>query len=426
MRAGPTAAELREQLSKLLALAEDHSAAVREDGGVRGKKIGQHRKSLGGSTSKVPPARAPAEGGSTTASMTKEQEIRRWINGNRNQGTQRAYESGWRGFAKYLQERKVAEHSIEPADIVGYLRQRVEEQGVAASTLGNDRAAISNHLRQYGQQELVSAPLVVDAMQVLRVMAAPSKPKIAMPRALMLLIIREHDARRAPRVDGIKWTPSAKIEWMAERNVFLMLLMMMAFLRESEAAALRRGDVRLQEVQIDGVMVTLLQVSITKSKTDQAGVGEIVLLGANAADVGSCPLARFRRYTDLMRECAMDGEYFFPTHTGTSMCRSTPCGIVQKAVETANANAERTGSLPLRWGELMEYGSHSMRRGGVSTARANGVSMLDIQRHGRWKSLTVFAYVGRTAEEKTAVTKAFLTGGGDDEEPTVGPADDRV
>jgi hypothetical protein len=34
--------------------------------------------------------------------------------------------------------------------------------------------------------------------------------------------------------------------------------------------------------------------------------------------------------------------------------------------------------------------------------------MLDIQRHGRWKSLTVFGYVGQTAQERLAVTNAFL------------------
>jgi hypothetical protein len=35
--------------------------------------------------------------------------------------------------------------------------------------------------------------------------------------------------------------------------------------------------------------------------------------------------------------------------------------------------------------------------------------MLDIQRHGRWKSLTVFSYVGATAAERLAVTNAFLS-----------------
>jgi integrase len=351
--------------------------------------------------------------------------MRLWINGNRNQGTQRAYESGWRGFAKYLEEVKVAEHCIEPADIAGYLRQRVEEQGVAMGTVNNDRAAIGNHLRQYGQQELIHAPLVVDVINVLRTMAAPSKPKIAMPQALMLLIIREHDADRQRQSSNGSWKPSVKVEWIAERNIFLMLLMMMAFLRESEAAALRRGDVRLHEVQVDGAMVTLLRISIAKSKTDQEGIGQVILLGANRDDTGSCPLARFERYMGLTRACAMEGEFFFPTHTGTGMCRSTPCGIVQRAVEAANTKAERSGSLPQRWGDPMEYGSHSLRRGGVTTARSNGVSMLDIQRHGRWKSLTVFAYVGRTAEEQTAVTRAFLTGSGDAAADT-GPEDDRT
>ena len=34
--------------------------------------------------------------------------------------------------------------------------------------------------------------------------------------------------------------------------------------------------------------------------------------------------------------------------------------------------------------------------------------MLDIQKHGRWKSLTVFSYVGTTPEEQLAVTTSFF------------------
>ena len=90
------------------------------------------------------------------------------------------------------------------------------------------------------------------------------------------------------------------------------------------------------------------------------------------------------------------------------MSSSTPCGIVQRAVKQANAEAEAGGFGVDRWGDPEAYGSHSLRRGGVTTARANGVSMLDIQKHGRWKSLTVFSYVGTTAAEQLAVTNSFL------------------
>jgi hypothetical protein len=69
--------------------------------------------------------------------------------------------------------------------------------------------------------------------------------------------------------------------------------------------------------------------------------------------------------------------------------------------------ATKTGE-ELRWGEPSTYGSHSLRRAGVTAARQNGVSMLDIQRHGRWKSLVVFAYVRQSAEERLVVTQHFL------------------
>jgi hypothetical protein len=53
-----------------------------------------------------------------------------------------------------------------------------------------------------------------------------------------------------------------------------------------------------------------------------------------------------------------------------------------------------------------------MRRGGVTAARNSGVSMLDIQKHGRWKSLVVFSYVGSSKANQVRVTEAFMSGNG--------------
>ena len=91
------------------------------------------------------------------------------------------------------------------------------------------------------------------------------------------------------------------------------------------------------------------------------------------------------------------------------MAASTPNHVLKKAINRANEAAEQRGLGVLRWGAAEAYGSHSLRRGGVTLARANGVSMLDIQQHGRWKSLTVFAYVGATESERIAVTQSFLS-----------------
>jgi hypothetical protein len=185
--------------------------------------------------------------------------------------------------------------------------------------------------------------------------------------------------------------------------------MMSGMLRESEAVALERGDVEVQARTVAGGAVQVLHVYISRSKTDQEREGAVVLISENKGDTGCCPVARYQRYMEVRARAGWEAQApLFVTFKGERMATATPCGIVQRAVTAANERAPRTPEGHLRWGEPSLYGSHSMRRGGVTAARASGASMLEIQRHGRWKSLTVFAYVGRTAEEELSVTATFL------------------
>ena len=344
-------------------------------------------------------AAASSSNSGSVVGVEKSQRVLQFIAQNRNPGTSRAYETGWKGFASYLLREGVSESAITAWDVADYLRERVEVQGVAASTMGGDRAAIADRLKHTPLKDVVHHRVVADMMAVLRTQAAPSRPKQHMSAELMREMLLAHE----------KAGPSGKANaWLRERDLFLMLIMMMAFLRESEAVALTRKDVLLKKLRVDGKERSVLHVYVARSKTDQAGEGHVVLLGANDADPLCCPVRRFRRYTAVLDEHAKGAETFFPKVDGGAMAAGTPCGIVQRAVREANEEAERQGCGQERWGDPESYGSHSLRRGGVTTARANGVSMLDIQKHGRWKSLTVFSYVGSTAAEQLAVTNSFL------------------
>ena len=188
----------------------------------------------------------------------------------------------------------------------------------------------------------------------------------------------------------------------------MMLIMMMAFLRESEAVALKEEDVTIKTEMVNGAPLRVLQIFVVRSKTDKASEGAVILLGENRTDPSLCPLRRYEIYRQRCAEREQKSVHFFPTIKGDAMGSTTPCGIVQRAVAQANALAVQNGFVGDKWGDPMAYGSHSMRGGGVTVARANGVSMLDIQRHGRWKSLIVFSYVGSTVAEQLAVTTAFL------------------
>jgi site-specific recombinase XerD len=344
----------------------------------------------------------------TAAMEERRANLRQWLDTNRNQNTRIAYGSGWAGFAKHLEQTGTAVSKVSHYDVTDYLRKRVEEDQVASSTVKADRAAIADGLRRLispsKAENILSSKALGQVVGVLKKMAPAPKPKRHMSAELMAEIIRLHEAK-----------PPLLVTWLEERNVCLMLLMMMAMLRESELVALTMDDVVIKEVAVGNKPVTVLEVLIAQSKTDQGRVGQLVLLAEDKLLQERCPVWRLRKYLVAREERVRKGELagdgataLFPTRGGTTMNNTTPCGIVQRAVQLANEASEQNHHGAERWGKPAEYGSHSMRRGGVTAARANGVPMLDIQRHGRWKSLTVFSYVGATDQERVQVTSAFL------------------
>ena len=250
---------------------------------------------------------------SAPTSAEKANRVLQFIAQNRNPGTSRAYETGWRGFASYLLREGVAEDAISPWDVADYLRERVEVQGVAASTMGGDRAAIADKLKHTPLRDVVQHRVVAEMMAVLRTQAAPSRPKQHMSAELMREMLQTHEAAG----------PSGRANaWLKERDLFLMLLMMMAFLRESEAVALTRKDVLLKKLRVDGKERMVLHVYVQRSKTDQAGEGHVVLLGANDADPLCCPVRRFRRYCKVLDEHAGGADALFPRWTAARWLRA--------------------------------------------------------------------------------------------------------
>ena len=350
-----------------------------------------------------------AAAGATSASVpvpvaqpSPEERVRAFIKEHQNQRTSKAYATGWAGFASYLTKASVAEDAITPAHIADYLTSRWRDQGKSASTICSDRAAIAHRLKQLNKHKLMEDRLVVDSMNLVRQKASQSKPKRHMSAELMTELIRHHDSE----IGSMKTSIGV---WRAERNICLMLFMMVGMLRESEAASLKATDVEIRQEYVKGVERELVALSISQSKTDQAGIGAVVLLDSDETNPSHCPVSRVKRYIKATQAAGMsDKEPMFPTEQGTFMKPSTPCGIIQRAIQAVNDEWTVSSGREFYWGNPKEYGSHSMRRGGVTTARGNGVSMLDIQRHGRWKGLSVFDYVGISTEDKLAVSNNFL------------------
>ena len=407
------------------AAAASYSSAGQRLGGSVRTSLGQgiinpsasHTQLHVGHEHAVARSRSMVASGSGALARSSPEDLHAWLSETRNPGTSRTYASGWAGFERYLSVIDVNENDATENDVAGYLRWRVMEQRVANSTVQSDRASIADHWRHDPlRKHLAHAPIVKEVMGVLRTQAAPSKPKQHMGADLMRCILKMHDAAVQQRehsgtaAAASSSSAASRSSWLEERNVCMLLLMMMGMLREGEAAALRQDDIEVKDLLVDNKRHRTLQIFIVKSKTDQEKRGAVVVLCGNPKEPTFCPVARWERYQRALEEAGVRSPFAFPKQDLMEMSSGTPNGLVQRAVGAANAQARKDGHPDdYRWGDPLSYGSHSLRRGGVTAARQNGVSMLDIQRHGRWKSLTVFGYVGLTAQEQISVSKAFLS-----------------
>ena len=273
--------------------------------------------------------------------------VLKFIADHRNRGTARTYASGWAGFQRYLEEKGKTELTLTDMDVAHYLWTRVHVHGVVNSTLNNDRAAIADRLKNSALSGVMKSQVVTDMALVLRTIAAPPKPKQHMSAELMRELVRLHEARP---VSG-----SAKA-WLTERDTFLMLLMMMAYLREGEAVALTNADVELRETRLpSGKRRMVLRIFIAKSKTDQARVGACVLLGEDKANSQCCPVRRYKLYQAALTAASAAGGQptdripLFPAVSGAGMKAGTPCHTVQNGVRAANRAAELVGGGIGRW-----------------------------------------------------------------------------
>ena len=360
-------------------------------------------------------ARVSASAGSGGgAGLSKMERMHHWTRLNRNRNTHRTYESGWKGFERYLSEEKVSVEDVTAADIADYLRKRFEEDRVAAATLAGDRAAIGDHFKfKQGMSGLHTDPLVSETLRIAMNGAAQSVPKQHVSAELMRELAAMFDA-------------DPRSGWRDARNIAMLLTMMAGMLRQSEAVELRMDDLLLELEgeaagasaasaeslsleAVEAARVSSVTLHIRPSKTDQAGKGATVLLRSNSEEPALCPVRRLQAYLRSRLSAGIISDFLFVKDDGSALARSTPCGIVQRLVSAANERAQRLEGLTDKWGPASAYGSHSMRRGGVTEARASGVDMLDIQRHGRWVSGAVYGYVGPTNEQRSAVTERMFS-----------------
>ena len=180
------------------------------------------------------------------------------------------------------------------------------------------------------------------------------------------------------------------------RTMVFVVLGFCGFLRYNEIVNVRKGDIVLEE--------GFVRVFVEKSKTDIYRDGRWVYI---ATGISTCPVGVITYY---LRKCGSDlkkDSFLFRAvvktkkrqylrRTNKHLCYSTMRGHFLKALRRVGEDAT-------------EFGTHSLRSGGASSAANSGVSDRLFKRHGRWKSdRAKDGYVKDDIKRLLSVTKSLV------------------
>ena len=178
------------------------------------------------------------------------------------------------------------------------------------------------------------------------------------------------------------------------RSLTLTILAYAGFLRFDEVSRLKWQDVFFEE--------DYFKLFIDHSKGDQHKVGEWVYIARTREK--TCPYRILRRYirttkpkkgTFLFRGLVKKKTGYVLSANNKPISYNTARDIVMKAVESIGMDKRN-------------FGTHSFRRGGASTAANAGINDRLFKKHGRWRSEAAKdGYVSECLEEKLSVTRSL-------------------
>ena len=316
--------------------------------------------------------------GVRTDMLSREREVKndlvKWIEDHRPQNTKKSYNTYTNQYLKYVESSGLPLKS--EVTLASFMKASFD-RGLSRQTVTKTvPAAVASLFRFEGGEKISDSELVRQAKQVVERNTSKSEQKLPLQLSQLEDI--------AKRVSG---------SFEEVRNYFLMLLMTLGMLRESEAVNLEYTNVTVDMLKGEEYLTVL----VVMSKTDQLSMGHTVLL-AKGKNMWLCPLSWFKIYCGCRSKAEKFLFHSVPNKKGevNKLANTTPCFIVKAALAKIGANPEL-------------YGSHSCRRGGVTAAVEAEVDMLLIARHGTWKSTAVYLYVADSVERKLLVSRA-LTG----------------
>jgi integrase len=296
---------------------------------------------------------------------------RDFLASEKSEATRRAYASDWRIFTGYCAARGLMALPAAPDSVMAFLAAEARG-GAKASTLGRRVAAIRYAHRCAGLEPPTNGEAVKATLRGIRRSIGTARTQKAPATA---------DLVRA-MLDACPDTPHGK------RDRALLALGFAGAFRRSELVALRVED--LAEVP-DGFRVT-----IRRSKTDQEGQGQqlVVPRGAKLRPVEAVQ-------TWLAAAGITSGPVFRAVAKGGAIGAAALSG--DAVPDVIKAAARRTGLDPAL------FSGHSLRAGFLTSAAEAGATVFKMMEVSRHKSVDVLAgYVRRSDMFRDHAGAAFL------------------
>ncbi|HWE31898.1 MAG TPA: site-specific integrase [Solirubrobacteraceae bacterium] len=280
--------------------------------------------------------------------------------------TTRAYASDWNQFTAWCERYQLTPLPATAA-VVGLHLTSMAKRGLTVSTIRRRAAAIARAHRQNGHLPATSDPRVLTVMEgIARVHGSAPNKKTALLRDPLLELIDRTDTSTAAGM----------------RDRALLLLGFAVGLRRSELVALAIEDLSPSP---DG-----LRIRIARSKTDQQGRGQELLV-VYAESPRPCPVRALRAWLDI---AAITTGPIFRRVTRTGAVSSPLTG--QSVALIIKKRARAAGLDP------REFAGHSLRSGYATQAARDGHHPTQIAattRHQDQRVLAGYIRAGRGKDD---------------------------
>lgn len=342
----------------------------------------------------TPPAPPRTMALQTAAQRTTE--LLAFVAEERNPNTSATYASAWKQFelwattiesATRLPGEQVELQRPTEADVCQYMRYMVMVKGSHMSTVNLALAGISDRVRYLTDESYHPCRgKLVDTVRAVLTPKAPAarqKQEMDWPRLERITMAAASTAAAAT---------NAQTKTQALRDRCLIMLSYYCFLRTSETARMKRGDINIAMGEAGRRVLTVHVNRLAKNDKQRRGHNRLVQ--EREPGTSFCMLRCMERW--LAHTAALDAAApLFPCDDGTQMSADTPRGRLKhwlSVIAEPNPGA---------------FGFHSLRAGAATAAARAGVSTQMIKMHGNWASDAVYAYIRPGEAERISASSAL-------------------